>query len=47
MTVAENQTHPIERLREFSARVFMHFGVPRDDAYIAKVPISALITNKG
>jgi LDH2 family malate/lactate/ureidoglycolate dehydrogenase len=35
MTVAENQTHPIERLREFSARVFMHFGVPRDDAYIA------------
>ena len=35
MTLAENQTRPIERLHEFSSRVFMHLGVPRDDARIA------------
>ena len=35
MNVAENPTQPVERLREFSARVFMHFGVPRDDADLA------------
>ena len=35
MTVAENRTYPIERLHEFSARVFIHFGVPHDDAHIA------------
>jgi L-2-hydroxycarboxylate dehydrogenase (NAD+) len=35
MTVAETQIYPIDRLHEFSARVFMYFGVPRDDAHIA------------
>ena len=41
MTVAENQTYPIERLHEFSARVFMYFGVPRDDAHIAADVLAA------
>src|SRR5262245_978038 len=41
MTVAENQTHPIERLHEFASRVFMHFGVPRDDAHIAADVLAA------
>jgi L-2-hydroxycarboxylate dehydrogenase (NAD+) len=35
MTDAETRTYPIERLHEFSARVFMRFGVPRDDAHTA------------
>ena len=35
MSVAETRIFPIERLHEFSARVFIHFGVPRDDAHIA------------
>jgi L-2-hydroxycarboxylate dehydrogenase (NAD+) len=35
MTGAVNQTHTIERLHEFSSRVFMHLGVPPDDAHIA------------
>jgi LDH2 family malate/lactate/ureidoglycolate dehydrogenase len=41
MTVAEIQTHPIERLHEFSSRVFMHFGVPSDDAQIAADVLAA------
>jgi L-2-hydroxycarboxylate dehydrogenase (NAD+) len=41
MTVAENQPYPIERLHEFSARVFMHFGVPRDDARTAADVLAA------
>ena len=28
----ETQSYPIERLREFSTRVFRHFGVPEADA---------------
>ena len=35
MTIAETRTYPIELLREFSVRVFTHYGVPRDDAHIA------------
>ena len=35
MTVAETRIYPVERLHEFTARVFIHFGVPRDDAHIA------------
>ena len=35
MPLAEVQTHAIERLHEFSSRIFMHFGVPRDDAQLA------------
>ena len=41
MPLAEAQTHPIERLHEFSSRVFMHFGVPRDDAQIAADVLAA------
>ena len=41
MPLAEVQTHPIERLHEFSSRVFMHFGVPRDDAQIAADVLAA------
>lgn len=41
MTAAENQTYPIERLHEFSSRVFMHFGVPPDDAHIAADVLAA------
>src|SRR5271167_1789711 len=41
MTIAENRTYPIERLHEFSARVFTHFGVPRDDANIAADVLAA------
>jgi L-2-hydroxycarboxylate dehydrogenase (NAD+) len=32
---AETMTYPIERLREFSTRVFAHFGVPEPDAALA------------
>jgi L-2-hydroxycarboxylate dehydrogenase (NAD+) len=32
---AETQIYPIERLREFSTRVFLHFGVPKPDASLA------------
>ena len=32
---AETTTYPIERLREFSTRVFAHFGVPAPDAKLA------------
>lgn len=32
MTDVETQLFPIEALREFSTRVFLHFGVPKDDA---------------
>jgi LDH2 family malate/lactate/ureidoglycolate dehydrogenase len=32
MPAAEVRTYPVERLHEFSTRVFMHFGVPADDA---------------
>src|SRR6516225_7706326 len=41
MPPAEVQTHPIERLHEFSSRVFMHFGVPRDDAQMAADVLAA------
>ncbi len=32
---SEVQVFPIEHLREFSTRVFLHFGVPRSDARLA------------
>lgn len=32
MPAVETRTFPLERLREFSTRIFLHFGVPRDDA---------------
>jgi L-2-hydroxycarboxylate dehydrogenase (NAD+) len=32
MHLTETHTYPIERLREFSTRVFLHFGVPEADA---------------
>jgi LDH2 family malate/lactate/ureidoglycolate dehydrogenase len=41
MTAAETRVYPIERLHEFSARIFMHFGVPRDDAHIAADVLAA------
>src|SRR5947209_4933167 len=41
MPLAEVQTHSIERLHEFSSRVFMHFGVPRNDALIAADVLAA------
>ena len=31
----ETQSYPIEQLREFSTRVFLHFGVPEADARLA------------
>jgi L-2-hydroxycarboxylate dehydrogenase (NAD+) len=30
--LAETTSYPIEKLSEFSARVFQHFGVPEADA---------------
>jgi LDH2 family malate/lactate/ureidoglycolate dehydrogenase len=41
MSVGEPQTFPQERLREFSARVFEHFGVPAADARLASEVLSA------
>lgn len=35
MSVAELRTYPIERLHDFTKRVFESFGVPRDDARLA------------
>ena len=35
MDQTEVKTYPIERLREFSTRVFLHFGVPDADARLA------------
>jgi LDH2 family malate/lactate/ureidoglycolate dehydrogenase len=32
MAEVESRIFPIEKLREFCARVFLHFGVPKDDA---------------
>ena len=32
MTVIDSKIYPIEALREFSTRIFLHFGVPREDA---------------
>src|SRR5579864_6334379 len=32
MTEVESRIFPIEKLREFCTRVFLHFGVPKDDA---------------
>ena len=32
MTDVETRIYPIEKLREFCTRVFLHFGVPKDDA---------------
>ena len=31
----ETKIYPIERLREFSTRVFLHFGVPDSEARLA------------
>ena len=33
--VVETKTYPAARLHQFIMDVFMHFGVPRDDAIIA------------
>ena len=33
--MTEVKTYPSERLREFSTRVFLHFGVPEVDARLA------------
>jgi LDH2 family malate/lactate/ureidoglycolate dehydrogenase len=41
MTVEETRTYPIERLREFSTRVFRHLGVPPDDARQAAEVLAA------
>jgi len=35
MSAAETRTYPIERLHEFSKRVFESFGVPAPDAHLA------------
>src|ERR1700738_5265041 len=35
MAIVEVQTFPIEALREFSTRVFLHFGLPKSDATLA------------
>ncbi|HEV1994033.1 MAG TPA: Ldh family oxidoreductase, partial [Candidatus Acidoferrum sp.] len=32
MTEVENKVFSIEALREFCSRVFLHFGVPKNDA---------------
>jgi LDH2 family malate/lactate/ureidoglycolate dehydrogenase len=37
----DTQTYPIERLREFSIRVFQHFGVPPEDAKQAAEVLAA------
>jgi LDH2 family malate/lactate/ureidoglycolate dehydrogenase len=37
----ETQIYPIERLREFSTRVFRHFGVPETDARLAADVLAA------
>jgi len=39
--MVETETYPIERLSEFSARVFEHFGVPPDDAELAADVLAA------
>ena len=36
--LAETTSYPIEKLCEFSARVFQHFGVPEADAVQAADP---------
>jgi LDH2 family malate/lactate/ureidoglycolate dehydrogenase len=41
MPAGETHTYPAERLREFSARVFRHFGVPADDADLAAGVLAA------
>ena len=41
MADAEIRTYPIEQLREFSSRVFLHFGVPPDDARQAAAVLAA------
>ena len=35
------ETYPIEKLKEFSERVFRHFGVPADDATTASEVLAA------
>ena len=35
MSEVETHTYPLETLREFSAAVFRHFGVPEEDAALA------------
>ena len=32
MNQVETRVFPIETLREFSTRVFLHYGVPKEDA---------------
>jgi L-2-hydroxycarboxylate dehydrogenase (NAD+) len=41
MEVSEVSVYPIERLREFSTRVFLHFGVPAADARVAADVLAA------
>jgi LDH2 family malate/lactate/ureidoglycolate dehydrogenase len=38
--MTEAQTYPIDELREFSARVFLHFGVPEADARVAALVLA-------
>ena len=33
--MVETRSFPAETLRSFSARVFEHFGVPEEDAWLA------------
>jgi len=41
MIAGEIRTYPSERLHEFSARVFTHFGVPPNDAHLAAGVLAA------
>jgi LDH2 family malate/lactate/ureidoglycolate dehydrogenase len=41
MSDPESRTYPTEQLREFSTRVFLHFGVPPDDARQAAEVLAA------
>jgi hypothetical protein len=35
MNFSDLQIYPIERLREFSTRIFLYFGVPASEAALA------------
>ena len=41
MTEVETKTYPIERLEEFSTRVFLHFDVPEEEAKLAAEVLAA------
>ncbi len=41
MPAALTRTYPIESLRDFSTRVFEHFGVPEEDARLAAEVLAA------